>query len=173
MSATRVSTCCNFRTSNHVSGCRIVSPTPWQQQWTGLTTTSTAGGIWGLIPQQQYERRVELQRTSGFDPHPHEEYRCAVRIHVVEVAWRIPTSPIPAAATTTTIPFIDLNNPQLDYGPTLINRPSVFTGNVVYNAPLLSGQNGFVRTRLGRVGACGNSPYASGPSLTVQSGEWS
>ncbi len=66
--------------------------------------------------------------------------------------------------------FLDPTNPHLDYGPTVINRPQVFTGNVVYNLPGLKGQNAFMRTALGGWQASGILTYASGPSLSVLAG---
>jgi hypothetical protein len=66
--------------------------------------------------------------------------------------------------------FLDPTNPHLDYGPTLINRPQVFTSNIVYNAPALAGQNALVRTTLGGWELAAILQYASGPSLTVLAG---
>jgi hypothetical protein len=66
--------------------------------------------------------------------------------------------------------FIDTTNPHLDYGPTVINRPQVFTGNIVYSLPTLQGQNKFMQTGLGGWQLSGILSYLSGPSLTVLSG---
>lgn len=66
--------------------------------------------------------------------------------------------------------FLDPTNPHLDYGPTLINRPHVFTGNVVYALPTLTGQNGFVRGALGGWETGAILGYTSGASLTVLAG---
>lgn len=66
--------------------------------------------------------------------------------------------------------FLDAGNPHLDYGPTVINRPHVFTGSLVYDLPALTGQNGFVRGSLGGWQASGILTYTSGPSLTVLAG---
>ncbi len=66
--------------------------------------------------------------------------------------------------------YLDALNPHLDYGPTQINRPHIFVGNIVYNAPTLAGQNGFVRTALGSWELSSILSYASGPSLTVLAG---
>jgi hypothetical protein len=66
--------------------------------------------------------------------------------------------------------YLDPLNHHLDYGPALINRPHMFVGNIVYNAPTLAGQNGFVRTALGSWELSSILSYASGPSLTVLAG---
>ena len=66
--------------------------------------------------------------------------------------------------------YLDPLNPRLDYGPTTINRPHMLVGNIVYNAPALAGQNGFVRTALGSWELSSILTYASGPSLTIFSG---
>jgi hypothetical protein len=66
--------------------------------------------------------------------------------------------------------YLDSLNHHLDYGPALINRPHMFVGNIVYNAPTLVGQNGFERTALGGWQLSSILSYASGPSLTVLAG---
>jgi len=66
--------------------------------------------------------------------------------------------------------FIDPTNPHLDYGPTVINRPQVFTGNVVYSLPELKGQNAALRYAAGGWQLSTILTYTSGPSLTVLSG---
>ncbi len=60
--------------------------------------------------------------------------------------------------------------PRLDYGPTLINRPHIFTGSVVYNFPSFAESNGFVRAALGGWEAATILNYTSGPSITIYSG---
>ena len=66
--------------------------------------------------------------------------------------------------------FLDPANPHLDYGPTTINRPQVFVGNVVYHLPALSGQNAAVRTVAGGWEMASILSYTSGPSLTMLAG---
>lgn len=66
--------------------------------------------------------------------------------------------------------FLDPTKPHLDYGPTAINRPQVFTGNVVYSLPTLKGQNAILRNAAGGWQASGIFNYASGVSLTVLAG---
>jgi hypothetical protein len=61
-------------------------------------------------------------------------------------------------------------NPHMDYGPTPINRPHIFVGNIVYNTPTFVGQNAFMRHVLGGWELASILSYASGPSLTVFSG---
>ena len=63
--------------------------------------------------------------------------------------------------------LLDQTNARHDYGPTTINRPQVFTANLVYNAPALKGQNAFVRNVLGGWELASILNYASGPSWTV------
>ncbi len=60
----------------------------------------------------------------------------------------------------------DLSNPNLDYGPTLINRPHVFTANVIYNAPDFKDKNMFSRSVLGGWEMASILNYSSGPSET-------
>jgi hypothetical protein len=66
--------------------------------------------------------------------------------------------------------FLDPTNPRLDYGPTVINRPQVFVGNIVYHLPALTGQNAAVRTVAGGWEMASILSYTSGPSLTVNAG---
>ncbi|MDP9161840.1 MAG: carboxypeptidase regulatory-like domain-containing protein [Acidobacteriota bacterium] len=63
--------------------------------------------------------------------------------------------------------LVDPTHPGLNYGPTSINRPHIFTGNIVYNAPTMTGQNGFLRTTLGGWQVSAILGYASGPSMTT------
>ena len=58
-------------------------------------------------------------------------------------------------------------NPRLNYGPSYINRPHTFVGNIVYNLPEFAGHSGFVRHALGGWELASILDYASGPSLTV------
>jgi hypothetical protein len=66
--------------------------------------------------------------------------------------------------------YLDPLNPRLDYGPTLVNRPQMLVGNIVYNAPALAGQGSLVRYALGSWELSSILTYASGPSLTVFAG---
>jgi len=69
--------------------------------------------------------------------------------------------------TSSTATITDTNNTRLDYGPTTINRPSIFTGNLVYDLPTLTGKSAPLRTALGGWEAAAILSYASGPSETV------
>jgi hypothetical protein len=69
-------------------------------------------------------------------------------------------------AGTSADPF----NPHFDYGPSQINRPHVFVGNIVYNVPTFTGKSAFIRGALGGWELASVLSYASGPSLTVYSG---
>jgi Carboxypeptidase regulatory-like domain/TonB-dependent Receptor Plug Domain len=66
--------------------------------------------------------------------------------------------------------FLNPADHHLDYGPTTLNRPQVFTGNIVYNLPTLDGHSSLLRTTAGGWQASTILTYASGPSLTVLSG---
>jgi Carboxypeptidase regulatory-like domain/TonB-dependent Receptor Plug Domain len=63
--------------------------------------------------------------------------------------------------------LVDPTNPRLNYGPTSINRPHIFTANIVYDVPLMRGQNPVVRTALGGWEISSILSYASGSSLTT------
>jgi hypothetical protein len=62
---------------------------------------------------------------------------------------------------------LDPANTHLNYGPTSLNRPHIFTSNVVYDLPGLRGQNSFMRTALGGWQLTGIVSYASGPSMSA------
>jgi hypothetical protein len=66
--------------------------------------------------------------------------------------------------------FLDPTNPHFDYGPTTINRPKVFVGNIVYHLPALNGQNKILQTAVGGWELASILSYTSGPSLTVLAG---
>ena len=61
----------------------------------------------------------------------------------------------------------DPANPHLNYGPSQINRPHVFTSNIVYNAPQLNDYNSFVKTTLGGWEMATILQYTSGSSLSI------
>ncbi|HEY7096619.1 MAG TPA: carboxypeptidase regulatory-like domain-containing protein [Terriglobales bacterium] len=63
--------------------------------------------------------------------------------------------------------LVDPANPHLNYGPSSINRPHVFTSNLIYNVPAFSQSNAFVKTALGGWQISGILDYASGPSMTT------
>jgi hypothetical protein len=58
-------------------------------------------------------------------------------------------------------------NARFDYGPTLINRPQVFTSNLVYDLPGLVGHSAPMRYALGGWEVASILQYASGPSTTI------
>ena len=66
--------------------------------------------------------------------------------------------------------LLDPNNPRLNYGPTNINRPHNFTGNIVYRAPGFAGQNSLVRSVFGNWELATILSYSTGSSLTVYTG---
>jgi hypothetical protein len=63
--------------------------------------------------------------------------------------------------------LVDPARPHLNYGPSLINRPHIFTGSIVYNAPGLRQQNMLVRSALGGWQISSILNYASGASITT------
>jgi hypothetical protein len=69
--------------------------------------------------------------------------------------------------TSNTASITDVNNPDLDYGPTPINRKHVFTSSLIYTFPALTGRSALLRYALGGWEAGGILQYASGPSQTI------
>lgn len=69
--------------------------------------------------------------------------------------------------TGNTANITDVSNPDLDYGPTPIDRRHVFTSNIVYNFPAFTGRSAMLRTMAGGWEAGGILSYASGPSQTL------
>ena len=63
--------------------------------------------------------------------------------------------------------LVDPTRPHLNYGPTYINRPHIFVGNIVYNVPGLTGQNALVRSALGGWQISGILNYTTGTSITT------
>jgi hypothetical protein len=126
-------------------------------------------GAWGFIPQQQwhagsnYNALQALIRSRLKNLDAQFAYTWSKSLANTDIS---DSSGGNNAANT----FIDPLNHHLDYGPTVINRPQVFTGNVVYNLPALSGQNAVVRGVAGGWQASTILTYTSGPSLTVLAG---
>lgn len=63
------------------------------------------------------------------------------------------------------------NDPRYDYGPSILNRPHIFAGSLVYVAPGLKGQNAILRGVLGSWETSAIMQYTSGASLLVTTGE--
>jgi hypothetical protein len=63
--------------------------------------------------------------------------------------------------------LVDPQNQRLNYGPSYINRPHIFVGNIIYNVPTFTGQNAFVRTTLGGWQVSGILGYSTGTSITT------
>jgi hypothetical protein len=72
-----------------------------------------------------------------------------------------------SGTTGNTANFTDVNNPNMDYGPTPIDRRHVFVSNIVYNFPSFKGHGTLVRAIAGDWEAGGIMQYASGPSQTI------
>jgi hypothetical protein len=127
------------------------------------------GGVWGFIPQQQYNagsnynalQALVRSRVKNLDAQ--FAYTWSKSLANTDIS---DSSGGNNAGNT----FIDPVNHHLDYGPTTINRPQVFTGNVVYNFPTLTGQNAAVRGIAGGWQGSAILTYTSGPSLTVLAG---
>jgi hypothetical protein len=69
--------------------------------------------------------------------------------------------------TGSTANITDVSNPNMDYGPTPIDRRHVFVSNIVYNFPAFTGRSGVLRTVAGGWEAGGILSYGSGPSQTI------
>ena len=136
----------------------------------GLNSLRPFGaGSWGFIPQQQwnaasnYNALQALLRSRIKNLDAQFAYTWGKSLANTDIG---DSSGGNNAANT----FIDATNHHLDYGPTTLNRPQVFTGNVVYNFPALDGHSAIVRNTAGGWQGSGIFTYASGPSLTVLSG---
>jgi len=126
-------------------------------------------GSWGTIPQQQYNSEANYNALQAL-------FRSRIKNLDAQFAYTwskslantdIGDSSGGLDAGNT---FIDEYNHHVDYGPTTLNRPQVFTGNVVYNFPSLTGHNSIVRNTAGGWQASSILTYASGPSLTALAG---
>jgi len=66
--------------------------------------------------------------------------------------------------------LLDPNNPRLNYGPSQINRPHIFTSNIIYHVPSFAGSNSFVKGALGGWELATILSYSSGSSMSVFAG---
>lgn len=62
--------------------------------------------------------------------------------------------------------LLDVNNRELDYGPSDINRPHMFVANAIFNLPKFNGYNAFVQNALGGWELATIVQITSGTSLT-------
>jgi hypothetical protein len=69
--------------------------------------------------------------------------------------------------TGNTANITDISNPNMDYGPTPIDRRHVFVSNIVYNFPSFKGHSAALQAVAGGWEAGGILQYASGPSQTI------
>jgi hypothetical protein len=133
------------------------------------TVRPYGNGSWGLVPQQQYEAGANYNALQAL-------FRSRIKNLDAQFAYTWSKSLAntdigdSSGGTDAGNTFIDATNHHLDYGPTTLNRPQVFTGNLVYNLPLLTGHNAFLRGAAGGWQTSGILTYASGPSLTVLAG---
>jgi hypothetical protein len=63
--------------------------------------------------------------------------------------------------------LVDPSHPHLNYGPSLINRPHIFSGSIVYNVPGMREQNMLLRNVIGGWQISSILNYASGNSITT------
>jgi hypothetical protein len=99
-------------------------------------------------------------------------YRTRVKALDAQFAYTwsksLATTDITNSGTTgATSSITDVSNPNMDYGPTPINRKHVFTSNIVYTLPVLAGRAAPMRFVLGGWEAGAILGYASGPSQTI------
>jgi hypothetical protein len=69
--------------------------------------------------------------------------------------------------TGSTTNYTDVSNPNLDYGPTPVDRRHVFVSNIVYNFPSFKGHGAAFRAVAGDWEAATILQYASGPSQSI------
>ena len=63
--------------------------------------------------------------------------------------------------------LLDPSNPHLNYGPSFIDRPQIFVGNVVYHLPELASTGSIARYALGGWELASILSYSSGTPLNV------
>jgi hypothetical protein len=66
--------------------------------------------------------------------------------------------------------LLDPANPRLNYGPSQINRPQIFTANLVYSLPKMNGHNALTKGVLGGWEVASILDYTSGSSMTIYAG---
>jgi hypothetical protein len=72
-----------------------------------------------------------------------------------------------SGTTGSTSNYTDVSNPNMDYGPTPIDRRHVFVSNIVYNFPSFKGHGAAFRAIAGDWEAGAILQYASGPSQSI------
>ncbi len=167
----------------HLDNFADVNPVPLaDRQYYAIHNTTTVNGVaccnslrpygagsWGFIPLWEwqagsnYNALQALFRTRVKNLDAQFAYTFSKSLANTDIS---DSSGSNNAANT----FIDPTNPHLDYGPTVINRPHVFTGNVVYSLPDLKGHNSLMRYAAGGWQLSTILTYTSGPSLTVLAG---
>ncbi|HEX3738527.1 MAG TPA: carboxypeptidase regulatory-like domain-containing protein [Terriglobales bacterium] len=137
---------------------------------TGSNTLRPFGaGSWAAIQQQQFEASSNYNSLQAL-------FRTRIKTVDAQFAYTFSKSLADTdigyygGGSATQNTFLDPLNHHLDYGPTTIDRPHMLVGNIVYNLPALSDQNGFVRAAAGSWELSSILSYASGPYLTMFAG---
>jgi len=125
---------------------------------------ATTGG-WGAITMAQF---------NGVSHYDSLQALFKTRLKVVDAQFAytyshsLSNTDISDSSGTAQAPNILLaNDAGSDYGNSILNRPHILAGSLVYNAPALTGQNSFVRAALGSWETSAIMQYTSGASLTV------
>ncbi len=161
--------------SRHLVAFSDVNPIPLSQRVTYAETQANnlrpfGTGNWGSIFQRQWSAVSNYNALQAL-------FRTRIKAVDAQFAYTwsktLSNTDITdsSGSSNTLNTYLDALNHHLDYGPAQINRPHMFVGNIVYNAPTLAGQNGFIRTALGSWQLSSILTYTSGPSLTVLAGD--
>jgi len=135
----------------------------------GASTTPAGGntGGWGAITLGQF---------NGVSHYDSLQALFKTRVKVVDAQFAytyshsLSSTDISDSSGTAQAPNVLLaNDPKSNYGNSILNRPQILAGSLVYNAPALTGQNSFVRAALGSWETSAIMQYTSGASLTVYS----
>jgi hypothetical protein len=124
---------------------------------------------WGQIPFAMFE---------GYSNYDALQALFRTRLKVVDAqfayTWSKSLSNVDLSdsggSTSQSNTLLDPLRPRGDYGRSIIDRPHILVGNIVYTAPQLAGQNAFVRSTLGGWELSSILQYASGPSQTIYAG---
>jgi hypothetical protein len=135
----------------------------------GSVTTPGGGntGGWGAITLAQF---------NGVSHYDSLQALFKTRLKVVDAQFAytyshsLSSTDISDSSGTAQAPNVLLaNDPKSNYGNSILNRPQILAGSLVYTAPALTGQNSFVRAALGSWETSAIMQYTSGASLSVYS----